>query len=47
MLAAVAALYLLFLGVQSAGLFGGAEYLAQRAFPMPSGPGAVSSRWWG
>ena len=30
MLAAVAALYLLFLGVQSAGLFGGAEYLAQK-----------------
>ena len=29
-LAAVAALYLLFLGVQSAGLFGGAEYLAQK-----------------
>ena len=47
-LAAVAALYLLFLGVQSAGLSGGAEYLAQKgAFPMPSGPGAVSSRWWG
>ena len=29
-LAAAAALYLLFLGVQSAGLFGGADYLAQR-----------------
>ena len=30
MLAAVAALYLLFLGVQSAGLLGGAEYLARK-----------------
>ena len=29
-LAAVAALYLLFLGIQSAGLFGGSEYLAQK-----------------
>ena len=29
-LAAVSALYLLFLGVQSAGLFGGAEYLARK-----------------
>ena len=29
-LAAVAALYLLFLGIQSAGLFGGAAYLAQK-----------------
>ncbi|MFR5405375.1 MAG: DUF4153 domain-containing protein [Oscillibacter sp.] len=26
---------------------GGAEYLAQKGLPMPSGPGAVSSRWWG
>ena len=30
MLGAVAALYLLFLAIQSAGLFGGADYLAQR-----------------
>ena len=44
----LAALYLLFLGVQSAGLFGGADVPGgKRACPTRSGPEAASSRWCG